>query len=81
VATGLVQARAGGRQGNVGRLLYEAAKTYPERAAVIFHGRQWSYGELNDRVNAMAVGLTRLGLKIGDRVVSRSKIGSCAARK
>jgi acyl-CoA synthetase (AMP-forming)/AMP-acid ligase II len=69
VTSGLVQAGAGERQENVGRLLYEAAKTYPERIAVVFHGRQWSYRELNDRVNALALGLTRLGLKSGDRVV------------
>lgn len=69
MAKGLVQAGAGERRGNVGRLLYEAAKTYPERVALIFHGRQWSYGELNDRVNALALGLTALGLKPGDRVV------------
>ena len=55
--------------GNVGRLLFEAARTHPGRQAVIFHGRQWSYRELNDRVNALAFGLTRLGLKTGDRVV------------
>ena len=36
---------------------------------MIFHGRQWSYRELNDRVNALALGLTRLRLKPGDRVV------------
>jgi long-chain acyl-CoA synthetase len=69
VASGLVQAAAGERRGNVGRLLYEAARTYPERVAVIFHGRQWSYRELNDRVNALALGLTMLGLRPGDRVV------------
>lgn len=57
------------RAGNVGRLLFEAARTHPEQVAVIFHGRQWSYSELNDRVNALALGLTRLGLQTGDRVV------------
>lgn len=36
---------------------------------MIFRGRQWSYRELNERVNALAQGLTRLGLKTGDRVV------------
>jgi acyl-CoA synthetase (AMP-forming)/AMP-acid ligase II len=53
----------------VGRLLFEAARVHPGRVAVIFRGQQWSYRELNDRVNALALGLTRLGLRTGDRVV------------
>ena len=69
MASALVQARVGERRANAGRLLFEAARTYPERVAVIFHRRQWSYRELNDRVNALALGLTRLGLQAGDRVV------------
>ena len=55
--------------GNVGRLLFEAARTYPGRVAVIFRECEWSYRELNGRVNALALGLTKLGLETGDRVV------------
>jgi non-ribosomal peptide synthetase component E (peptide arylation enzyme) len=66
VINGLPQARTERKPptpaGNVGRLLFEAARMHPGRVAVIFQGQQWSYRELNDRVNALALGLTKLGL-------------------
>ncbi len=44
-----------------------SALLVPERAAIAFEGRRYSYAELNTRVNRLADALNRLGLKKGDR--------------
>jgi long-chain acyl-CoA synthetase len=54
---------------NVGRFLTAAAARHPDRMALTFEGRRCSYGDMNQRVDALAQGLTRLGLASGDRVV------------
>jgi long-chain acyl-CoA synthetase len=54
---------------NLGRFLTAAAARHPDRTAITFEARRLSYGEMNQRVDALAHGLTRLGLDSGDRVV------------
>ena len=53
---------------NIGRLLSESARHHPEDDAVRWGSRRLSYGELDDRVNSLAAGLTELGLSTGDRI-------------
>jgi acyl-CoA synthetase (AMP-forming)/AMP-acid ligase II len=54
---------------NLGGMLTRAAARAPGRWAVTTGSRQLSYAELNARVDALAAGLTGLGLGAGDRVV------------
>ncbi len=45
-----------------------SALLVPERTAIAFEGRRYSYAELKERVNRLADSLNRLGLEKGDRV-------------
>ena len=54
---------------NVGGLLTEVARQHADRVAIRYDDRTVTYRELNARVNALAAGLTGLGLRTGDRVV------------
>jgi acyl-CoA synthetase (AMP-forming)/AMP-acid ligase II len=40
----------------------------PERTAIIFEGKRYSFNQLNERVNRLANAMNRLGVKKGDRV-------------
>ncbi|MFC1872583.1 class I adenylate-forming enzyme family protein [Chloroflexota bacterium] len=40
----------------------------PDRLAIIFEGKRFTFGDLNDRVNRLANALAGLGVKKGDRV-------------
>ena len=40
----------------------------PERDAMVFEGRRWSYGQICERVNRLANGFRRLGIKKEDRI-------------
>ncbi len=51
------------------RFLESAAQRRRLRTALIFHGRRVSYWELNEAANRFAVGLQRLGVQKGDRVM------------
>jgi len=44
-----------------------SALLVPERTAIAFEGRRYSYAELKERVNRLADAMNRLGLKKGDR--------------
>jgi len=48
-------------------LLDLSAMLVPERTAIAFKGKRYSYAQLKDRVNRLADSLNRLGLKKGDR--------------
>jgi len=50
------------------QLLRRSAQRYPQRPALIFFGRAFSYEELDEAVDRTAAGLQRLGLGRGDRV-------------
>jgi len=45
-----------------------AAMLVPERTAIAFEGKRYSYAQLKERVNRLADYLNRLGLKKGERV-------------
>jgi acyl-CoA synthetase (AMP-forming)/AMP-acid ligase II len=44
-----------------------SAMLVPERTAIAFEGRRFSYAQLRERVNRLADSLSRLGLKKGER--------------
>ena len=48
-------------------LLDHAASTWPDRNAVDFLGREWTYGEIANLVDHVAAGLQSAGLEQGDR--------------
>ena len=54
---------------NLGAFLTRTAERHPARTALSSNGRRTSYAEMNERVDALAAGLTDCGLRAGDRVV------------
>lgn len=53
---------------NVGKLVTKAARKYGQRTAILFDAREYSYVQINERVNRLADGLLNLGVKKGDCV-------------
>ena len=53
---------------NIAKNLEAAAIFFPEKPALIFEGRTYSYRELNQQVNRLANGLGAAGVGKGDRV-------------
>jgi long-chain acyl-CoA synthetase len=53
---------------NLGQLLTVSAKRFPDRAAVTWGERTLTYADLDRRTDALANGLTALGVGKGDRV-------------
>jgi len=54
---------------NLAMLLENTAERFPQRIALRFEGEEVTYQELNQRVNALACGLTSLGLASGDTCI------------
>ncbi len=53
---------------NIAKNLERARTYFPEKPALIFEGKRWSYLQLDTDVNRMANGLRELGVGKGDRV-------------
>jgi long-chain acyl-CoA synthetase len=53
---------------SVNELFDTIVKKYPNRLAINFYGRKFSYGELRDKILRFAKALDQLGVKKGDRV-------------
>jgi len=53
---------------NTAEFLSIATAICPDRAAIIFEGKRYTFSQLNERVNRLANGLSKLGVKKGDRV-------------
>jgi long-chain acyl-CoA synthetase len=49
-------------------LIAESVRTYPDRPALEFFGRETTYAELGDQIDRAAEGLRRLGVSKGDTV-------------
>jgi long-chain acyl-CoA synthetase len=47
----------------------EMCRKYPNREAVLFLGRSFSYEELSDLINRLATALNQLGVRKGDKVM------------
>ncbi len=54
---------------NLAQNVERAAKFFPDRAAIMFEGTTWTYGDLNARANRLANALKANGVTRGDRVV------------
>lgn len=54
---------------NLGRMLVNSARRLPDHTAVSWGERTLTYAELDARTDALARGLSSLGLRAGDRVV------------
>jgi long-chain acyl-CoA synthetase len=54
--------------GSLADLIAESVRTYPERPALEFFGRETTYAELGDQIERAAEGLRRLGVSKGDTV-------------
>ncbi len=52
----------------LGKSLTRIAKYYPEKVAIFFNGKYWTYSQLNSRVNRLANVFSSIGLKKGDKV-------------
>jgi long-chain acyl-CoA synthetase len=72
---------------NIAQNVERAAKFFPDRAAIMFEGTTWTYGELNTRANRLANALRANGVARGDRVslylpnVPEFALGYLAAQK
>ena len=49
-------------------MLSSQAKRHPDKLALIFKDRRWSYAEIQREVDRVANGLLRLGVRKGDRI-------------
>jgi len=54
---------------NLAHFLTDTARRIPDHIAIQFDGQSVSYGEMNQKVDCLAHGLSRLGLKAGDACV------------
>ncbi len=58
---------------NLGRLLTQTARLFPEGTALIHGASAWSWKQTEERVAAAAAGLRALGLRKGDRILVHSR--------
>ena len=66
-------------QFTVGDILRKNTRVRPERVALVFDGREWTFAELNQEVNKLANSLAQLGIDRGDRVaiLSENRVEYC----
>ena len=53
---------------NTTEFLYIATAICPDRPFIVFEGKQWSFGQFNERVNLLANAFRGLGIQKGDRI-------------
>jgi len=58
---------------NLGRLASDAASRLPDRPALIWGRRRWTWRQLDERVNALVAALKARGLGKGDRLLVMAK--------
>ena len=58
---------------NLGELIAQSARLFPNRPGLIQGERSWTWRDLDERVNAMACALSALGIKKGDRILTQSR--------
>lgn len=61
---------------NLGLLLTQTARLFPNRTALIQREQRWTWDEIEMRVNALVSALRQLGLKKGDRILVQSRNNS-----
>jgi len=58
---------------NLGRLLSDTARRLPEREALVWGERTWTWGELDRRTNALVAALRRRGFGKGDKLLVQAR--------
>ena len=58
---------------NLGRLLTHTARLYPQQPGLILGDRQWTWQEIDRRVDAMVSALRASGVREGDRILLQSR--------
>ena len=58
---------------NLSQLLRQTAALHPDRPALILSEQQWTWGEIDRRVDAMVAALRSLGIRKGDRLLVQSR--------
>ena len=58
---------------NLSQLLRQTAALHPDRPGLIQGDRQWTWGEIDARVDAMVAALRSLGVRKGDRLLVQSR--------
>lgn len=58
---------------NLAYLATRSARRFPQRPALVWRDRSWTWSELDARVSALAAGLAGLGVGPGDAVLVHSK--------
>ena len=58
---------------NLGQLLTQSAQQFPQRIGLIQGDQQWTWHQLQERVNAMAHALQQLGVRKGDKILAQSR--------
>ncbi|NPV60744.1 MAG: AMP-binding protein [Actinobacteria bacterium] len=53
---------------NVGNIPRRNAIQFPDKTALVFEGKRWTWSELNGRINRLCNALGSLGLRKGDKV-------------
>jgi len=53
---------------NLATYLEQATMAHPNKAALVFDDREWTFSQINQKANAVANGLLNLGVQKGDRV-------------
>ncbi|HKY95108.1 MAG TPA: AMP-binding protein, partial [Kiloniellales bacterium] len=61
---------------NLGRLLSDTARRLPERAGLVCGERQWSWRQIDDRVNAVVAALKARGFGKGDKLLVQARNSS-----
>jgi acyl-CoA synthetase (AMP-forming)/AMP-acid ligase II len=53
---------------NIGTLFTKTAKSYPDKLAISYGNKEWTYAEANGRINRLANAFARLGIKKGEHI-------------
>ncbi|MGQ0663181.1 MAG: AMP-binding protein, partial [Pseudomonadota bacterium] len=61
---------------NLGRLLSDTARRLPDRPALVWRDKTWTWREIDTRVNALTAALKSLGVGKGDRVLVQARNGN-----
>ena len=58
---------------NLGQLLSQTGKLFPNRPALIQGNQQWTWSQMDERVDSMVAAIRQMGLGKGDRILVQSK--------
>jgi len=53
---------------NLATYLENTATAHPDKVGLIFEDRKWTFREINESANSIALGLVEMGITKGDRV-------------